>query len=80
MWLFTIFGGSLPYVNQDIIDVVVVVSCLTYSVGNYWFAMGYISAPEKGEKGFRLRLSVVFFGYLVLLFLSFGLLCNNLVS
>lgn len=61
MWLSSIYGGSLPYVNQNMVDAVTISSCALYALANHWFVQGYIESPENRIKGFSLRTKVVKF-------------------
>jgi hypothetical protein len=55
MWLFWLYGDSLPFVNESLIDGAVTLSSVAYMVGTNWYTFGYIEGPEKRMKGFRLR-------------------------
>mmetsp|Transcript_4775 Transcript_4775/g.7456 ORF Transcript_4775/g.7456 Transcript_4775/m.7456 type:complete len:172 (-) Transcript_4775:279-794(-) len=54
-WLFWLYGGTLPYVTQPMVDGAVVLSSIVYLVGTNWYIFGYIQGPEKRLKGFKLR-------------------------
>jgi hypothetical protein len=55
MWLFWLYGGTLPYITEPLMDGAVVASSLAYVVGTHWYIFGYIESPEKRLKGFNLR-------------------------
>ena len=58
MWLFWLYGGTLPYVTEPMVDGAVVLSSLAYSVGTSWYIFGYIEDASKRLKGFKLRRKV----------------------
>ena len=61
MWVFSIYGGGMPYVTDPIMDGLIVASGGLYMLGNHWYIRGYLSAPEKRLTGFKIRRRVVEF-------------------
>lgn len=55
LWIFALYGGCLPYVDEDIVDVAVIVSSTIYAFGTNRFISGYIESPEKRLSGFKIR-------------------------
>jgi hypothetical protein len=55
MWTFWLYGGSLPYVTEPMVDTAVGITSLLYFVGTNWYIYGYIEKPEARLKGFKLR-------------------------
>ncbi|KAL3911217.1 MAG: hypothetical protein SGILL_007369 [Bacillariaceae sp.] len=58
MWLFWLYGGSLPYVTQPMVDGAVILSSIGYMVGTNWYMFGYIEDASKRLSGFQLRRKV----------------------
>jgi hypothetical protein len=61
VWVFAIYGGDLPYATDAMMDGTILVSTGLYMLANAQYIEGYISAPEKRFKGFKLRRKVVEF-------------------
>lgn len=58
MWVFAVYGGSLPFLTDGMMDGVVLVSGAVYAVATRMFMSGYMDSPEKRLSGFKLRRKV----------------------
>ena len=55
MWIFKLYGGCLPFVDDDMVDVAVLVSSAVYAYATSQYISGYIESPSKRMFGFKLR-------------------------
>mmetsp|Transcript_58627 Transcript_58627/g.143367 ORF Transcript_58627/g.143367 Transcript_58627/m.143367 type:complete len:127 (+) Transcript_58627:338-718(+) len=55
MWIFKLYGGCLPFVDDDMVDVAVLVSSAVYAYATSQYISGYIESPSKRMFGFKVR-------------------------
>jgi hypothetical protein len=55
MWIFSLYGGTLPLVDDDMVDVAVVLSSAFYAYATSQYISGYIESPKNRLKGFQIR-------------------------
>ena len=55
MWTVALYGGSLPWVTEPMVEVAVLGSSLLFSIGNFIYSKSYIEATEKRIRGFAIR-------------------------
>lgn len=77
MWIFSVYGGAIPYTNRKpwILESVVGFSTAAWVLGNKWYIDGYIKSSEDRLVGFQTRTRVFrfwFYGSLV------SLVCSGL--
>ena len=60
-WMFSIFGGGLPFMNDQIMDGITLLSGIGYMIGNHMYITGYTKTPADRLKGFKIRRKVVEF-------------------
>jgi hypothetical protein len=77
MWIFSVFGGSLPYANGKpwLVEGAVVLSAAAWMLGNKWYIDGYIKSAKDRMPGFQLRTKVFRFW---LVGSAAGILCSAL--
>lgn len=61
MWVFAIYGGDLPYITENMMDGVILISGTVYAAATHMYASGYLEAPDKRITGFKLRRKVAEF-------------------
>ena len=61
MWVFSIFGGGIPYVSEGAVEGAVALSTATWLFGCYKYFKGYHKAAKDRQTGFLIRFVVVFF-------------------
>mmetsp|Transcript_7112 Transcript_7112/g.11808 ORF Transcript_7112/g.11808 Transcript_7112/m.11808 type:complete len:171 (-) Transcript_7112:537-1049(-) len=61
MWMFALFGGTIPYVTDITVEVTVLVSSVVYMAANHMYTVGYMESAEKRLTGFLLRTNVAKF-------------------
>lgn len=61
MWIFSLYGGGLPYVTDNIMDVATIGSSLAFGIANTMYATGYIESTQGRLKAFAIRKTVIQF-------------------
>jgi hypothetical protein len=61
MWIFSLYGGCLPYATEPMVEVATLGSALVYSIGNVMFSSGYLESSEGRIKAFKIRSHVIRF-------------------
>lgn len=54
-WTFAIYGGSIPYVTDGMMDVATIGSALVFMIGNGMYASGYIESLNARVSAFAIR-------------------------
>ena len=55
MWIFSVYGSTLPFMTTTIMDAVTVASGLFYFYATSKFVTGYIESTEKRITAFQMR-------------------------
>lgn len=61
VWIFAIYGGTLPYMTDMILDGIILGTGALYAYSNVLYIHGYVESAEKRLPGFSLRKRIVFF-------------------
>ena len=61
MWVFALYGGGLPYMNDNLMDAITFASGVINLIGVGMYTDGYIEAPKKRMRGFQIRKKVAEF-------------------
>jgi len=64
MWTFAVYGKgmtSLPYISENLVDGMILLSSLLYTFANRRYTKGYVDSTGKRVKPFYLRTNVVKF-------------------
>ena len=54
-WLFSVYASSLPFVSDNISDIVSFGTAIAWAVGNYLYISGYTQSAAGRMTGFRIR-------------------------
>eukprot|EP00934_Nitzschia_sp_Nitz4_P002907 Nitzschia sp. Nitz4//scaffold7_size249615//228970//229473//NITZ4_001215-RA/size249615-processed-gene-0.164-mRNA-1//1//CDS//3329558556//2897//frame0 len=61
MWIVALNGSALPYVSNDIMDAITVLSGGVYCVATYMYIQGYLTSATDRLRGFQIRTKVAAF-------------------